>query len=54
MVGLVVFLRGRSDSLRRVALYGIATLLIVPYLFAVLRRGNDGKIAHGVFDGDLE
>ncbi len=26
------------------------TLLIVPYLFAVLRRGNDGKTAHGVFD----
>jgi multidrug efflux pump subunit AcrB len=25
------------------------TLLIVPYLFAVLRRGNDGKSAHGVF-----
>jgi multidrug efflux pump subunit AcrB len=26
------------------------TLLIVPYLFAVLRRGNDGKAAHGVFE----
>ena len=26
------------------------TLLIVPYLFAVLRRGNDGKTAHGVFE----
>ncbi|HUO53308.1 MAG TPA: efflux RND transporter permease subunit [Rhodoblastus sp.] len=25
------------------------TLLIVPYLFAYLRRGNDGKPAHGVF-----
>jgi multidrug efflux pump subunit AcrB len=25
------------------------TLLIVPYLFAVLRRGNDGRTAHGVF-----
>lgn len=25
------------------------TLLIVPYLFAVMRRGNDGKPAHGVF-----
>jgi multidrug efflux pump subunit AcrB len=25
------------------------TLLIVPYLFAILRRGNDGKPAHGVF-----
>ena len=26
-----------------------ATLLLVPYLFAVLRKGNDGKPAHGVF-----
>jgi multidrug efflux pump subunit AcrB len=26
------------------------TLLIVPYLFAVLRRRNDGKAAHGVFE----
>jgi multidrug efflux pump subunit AcrB len=25
------------------------TLLIVPYLFALLRKGNDGKEAHGVF-----
>jgi multidrug efflux pump subunit AcrB len=27
------------------------TLLIVPYLFANLRKGNDGKKAHGVFEG---
>jgi len=26
-----------------------ATLLVVPYLFAMLRHGNDGKAAHGVF-----
>jgi multidrug efflux pump subunit AcrB len=26
------------------------TLLIVPYLFAVLRKGNDGKPQHGVFE----
>ena len=26
------------------------TLLVVPYLFAVLRKGNDGKLAHGVFE----
>ena len=26
------------------------TLLIVPYLFAMLRRGNDGKPHHGVFE----
>jgi multidrug efflux pump subunit AcrB len=25
------------------------TLLIVPYLFALLRKGNDGKTVHGVF-----
>jgi multidrug efflux pump subunit AcrB len=25
------------------------TLLIVPYLFALLRKGNDGKTSHGVF-----
>lgn len=30
-----------------------ATLLIVPYLFALLRKGNDGKPEHGVFGGDL-
>jgi multidrug efflux pump subunit AcrB len=27
------------------------TLLIVPYLFAMLRKGNDGKPHHGVFEG---
>src|SRR6202045_3159831 len=26
------------------------TLLVVPYLFAMLRQGNDGKPAHGVFE----
>src|SRR4029078_5336558 len=26
------------------------TLLVVPYLFAMLRRGNDGRPAHGVFE----
>jgi multidrug efflux pump subunit AcrB len=31
-----------------------ATLLIVPCLFAKLRKGNDGKQAHGVFEGGLE
>ncbi|WP_213736741.1 efflux RND transporter permease subunit [Bradyrhizobium sp. dw_411] len=30
------------------------TLLVVPYLFAMLRKGNDGKIHHGVFDEVLE
>src|SRR6202022_206263 len=26
------------------------TLLVVPYLFAMLRKGNDGKAAQGVFE----
>jgi len=26
------------------------TLLVVPYLFAMLRKGNDGKPAHGIFE----
>lgn len=30
-----------------------ATLLVVPYLFAMLRKGNDGKTAHGVFEEDI-
>jgi multidrug efflux pump subunit AcrB len=30
------------------------TLLIVPYLFAALRKGNDGNHAHGVFRESLE
>jgi multidrug efflux pump subunit AcrB len=30
------------------------TLLVVPYLFAILRKGNDGKKHHGVFDEVLE
>jgi multidrug efflux pump subunit AcrB len=29
------------------------TLLVVPYLFALLRKGNDGKPAHGVFEEGL-
>ena len=30
------------------------TLLIVPYLFAMLRKGNDGKPHHGVFEENLK
>jgi multidrug efflux pump subunit AcrB len=30
------------------------TLLVVPYLFAVLRRGNDGKTTPGVFEEGIE
>jgi multidrug efflux pump subunit AcrB len=29
------------------------TLLIVPYLFATLRKRNDGKTSHGVFHEDI-
>ena len=29
------------------------TLLFVPYLFAVLRKGNDGKKTHGVFAEEI-
>jgi multidrug efflux pump subunit AcrB len=30
------------------------TLCVVPYLFAVLRKGNDGKPAHGVFPDEVQ
>jgi multidrug efflux pump subunit AcrB len=30
------------------------TLLVVPYLFARLRKGNDGKTAHGVFQEAID
>ncbi|HEY1983736.1 MAG TPA: efflux RND transporter permease subunit [Xanthobacteraceae bacterium] len=30
------------------------TLLVVPYLFALLRKSNDGRHAHGVFQEGLE
>jgi multidrug efflux pump subunit AcrB len=30
------------------------TLLIVPYLFAMLRKGNDGKPQHGVFERPIQ
>jgi multidrug efflux pump subunit AcrB len=26
------------------------TLLVVPYLFSMLRKGNDSNTAHGVFE----
>jgi multidrug efflux pump subunit AcrB len=31
-----------------------ATLLAVPYLFATLRKGNDGKARHGVFEEEIQ
>jgi multidrug efflux pump subunit AcrB len=45
----------QNASLARAVIGGLlfatpTTLLVVPYLFAVLRKGNDGKKAHGVFE----
>src|ERR1700674_1965446 len=30
------------------------TLLVVPYLFALLRKSNDGKSVHGVFKDEID
>jgi multidrug efflux pump subunit AcrB len=48
----------QNASLARAVIGGLlfatpTTLLVVPYLFAVLRKGNDGKTAHGVFQEAL-
>jgi multidrug efflux pump subunit AcrB len=45
----------QNASLARAVVGGLlfatpTTLLIVPYLFAMLRKGNDGKPHHGVFE----
>src|ERR1700751_4346842 len=45
----------QNDGLPRAVIGGLlfatpTTLLVVPYLFAMLRKGNDGKAAHGVFE----
>jgi multidrug efflux pump subunit AcrB len=44
----------QNSALARAVIGGLlfatpTTLLVVPYLFAMLRRRNDGKTAHGVF-----
>ncbi len=49
----------QNASLARAVIGGLlfatpTTLLIVPYLFAMLRKRNDGKAAHGVFTEVLE
>jgi multidrug efflux pump subunit AcrB len=59
MVGMIPMAIGgageeQNAALARAVIGGLlfatpTTLLIVPYLFAVLRRGNDGKPAQGVF-----
>ncbi len=48
----------QNASLARAVIGGLlfatpTTLLVVPYLFAMLRKGNDGKPAHGVFEEEL-
>jgi multidrug efflux pump subunit AcrB len=45
----------QNASLARAVIGGLlfatpATLLVVPYLFATLRKGNDGRGSHGVFE----
>src|SRR2546423_12342939 len=44
----------QNAALARAVIGGLSfatptTLLVLPYLFALLRRRNDGKEAHGVF-----
>src|SRR3984893_611392 len=48
----------QNASLARAVIGGLlfatpTTLFVVPYLFAMLRKGNDGKAAHGVFSEEL-
>jgi multidrug efflux pump subunit AcrB len=48
----------QNASLARAVIGGLlfatpTTLLVVPYLFALLRKGNDGKAHHGVFEEAL-
>jgi multidrug efflux pump subunit AcrB len=45
----------QNASLARAVIGGLlfatpTTLLVVPYFFAMLRKGNDGKPSHGVFE----
>ncbi|KRR03374.1 efflux RND transporter permease subunit [Bradyrhizobium valentinum] len=60
MVGMIPMAIGgageeQNAALARAVIGGLlfatpTTLLIVPYLFAILRKGNDGKPHHGVFE----
>lgn len=48
----------QSSALARAVIGGLlfatpTTLFVVPYLFALLRRRNDGRPAHGVFEEDV-
>ena len=63
MVGMIPMAIGgageeQNAALARAVIGGLlfatpTTLLVVPYLFAMLRKGNDGKPAHGVFEEGL-
>jgi len=60
IVGMIPMATGgageeQNAALARAVIGGLlfatpTTLLIVPYLFAMLRKGNDGKPHHGVFE----
>lgn len=60
VVGMIPMANGgageeQNAALARAVIGGLlfatpTTLLIVPYLFAMLRKGNDGKPQHGVFE----
>ena len=64
MVGMLPMAIGgageeQNAALARAVIGGLlfatpTTLLVVPYLFAVLRKGNDGKTDHGVFEEGIE
>jgi multidrug efflux pump subunit AcrB len=63
MVGMLPMAIGgageeQNAALARAVIGGLlfatpTTLIVVPYLFAMLRRRNDGKTAHGVFEEDI-
>src|SRR5712672_1049737 len=64
IVGMVPMALGgageeQNAALARAVIGGLlfatpTTLLVVPYLFAMLRKGNDGKTAHGVFQETID
>ena len=63
IVGMVPMALGgageeQNAALARAVIGGLlfatpTTLLVVPYLFAMLRGRNDGKPSHGVFSEDI-
>ena len=54
IVGMIPMAIGGAGDEQNAALFDTPTTpLAVPYLFAMLRKGNDGKPAHGVFEEGL-